>query len=57
MVAMTPKDNGYLPRDGSQYTQHVPAQPAFQQQTYAPQPVQQQPQMMTSGAVPAWAKR
>ena len=57
MVAMTPKDNGYLPRDGAQYTQHVAAQPAFQQQTYAPQPVQQQPQMMTSGAVPAWAKR
>lgn len=55
-VAMTPKDNGYLPRDGSQYTQHVAAHSAPQQQTYAPQPMQQ-PQMMTSGAVPAWAKR
>lgn len=50
MVAMTPKDNGYLPRDAGQY---------IQQQTPAAQPqyAAQQPAAQPSGAVPAWAQR
>lgn len=50
MVAMNPKDNGYLPRNAGQYMQNQQA-PAQQPQYAAQQPT------ATSGAVPAWAQR
>lgn len=51
MVAMTPKDNGYIPQGGGAMVGGVQAQaPAF-----APQPTNMP--TATSGAVPAWANR